>query len=277
MMRNKKPVSRIVLFTLLLLVSLVTLFPFFWMLSTSLKDSVLVFSYPPKLIPESFTWSNYVDAWVESNMSHALVNSLFIAILSTAGNVIISSMAAYSFAKIDFKGRSLFFMIVLATIMIPFQVTLIPSFVIFKNFGWINTYYPLIVPMLFGSASNVFLMRQYVMRIPDAYREAAKIDGCGEMRIWMQVILPMSIPMLVSIAVLTFMGKWNEFLGPMLYLSGRDRLSVPIMLRVFQSEHTTRWNLLMAASCIALMPIMILYTVSQKYIIGGIMLGGIKG
>ena len=261
----------------LILVSIVTLFPFVWMISTSLKDNALVFSYPPKLIPNPANWVNYRDAWIESDMGRALINSLFIAITSTAGNVIVSSLVAYSFAKIEFKHKSALFMIVLVTVMIPYQVTLIPLFVIFKTFGWINTYLPLIVPALFGTATNVFLMRQYIMRIPDAYRDSAYIDGCDHVRIWWRIIMPMSIPMLVSIAVLSFMGKWNEFLGPMLYLNSRALMPVPLVLSIYRSEYSTKWHLLMAASCIALVPIIALYLVSQKYIISGIMLGGIKG
>ena len=172
--------------------------------STSLKDTSLVFSYPPKLIPNPARFQNYADAWEQSQMGRALFNSMFIAVISTAGNIIVSSMVAYAFAKIDFRFKSLLFMLVLATVMIPYQVTLIPLFIIFKNLGWINTYLPLIVPSLFGTASNVFLMRQYIMGIPDAYRDSAYLDGCGHMRIWLRIILPMSVPMVVSISCLLY-------------------------------------------------------------------------
>ena len=274
-MREK--IGKLTLHVALLLVAAATLFPFVWMVSTSLKDTSLVFSYPPKLIPQPARFLNYAEAWQQSQMGRALLNSMFIAVTSTAGNIVVSSMVAYAFAKIDFRFKSALFMLVLATVMIPYQVTLILLFIIFKNLGWINTYLPLIVPALFGTASNVFLMRQYIMRIPDAYRDSAYLDGCGHMRIWRKIILPMSIPMVVSISVLTFMGKWNEFLGPMLYLNSRVKMTVPMVLRIYQSEYVTKWNLLMAASCIALMPIIALYLISQKYIISGIMLGGIKG
>ena len=273
----RKRAGKLLLHAVLLMVAAATLFPFIWMVSTSLKDTSLVFSYPPKLIPNPARFQNYADAWDQSQMGRALFNSMFIAVISTAGNIIVSSMVAYAFAKIDFRFKSLLFMLVLATVMIPYQVTLIPLFIIFKNLGWINTYLPLIVPSLFGTASNVFLMRQYIMGIPDAYRDSAYLDGCGHMRIWLRIILPMSVPMVVSISVLTFMGKWNEFLGPMLYLNSRVKMTVPMVLRIYQSEYVTKWNLLMAASCIALLPIIVLYLISQRYIISGIMLGGIKG
>lgn len=273
----RKRIGTVVLMVVLLLISVITLFPFIWMLSTSLKDTSLVFSYPPELIPNPIRWQNYLDAWMESRMDRALLNSLFIAVIATAGNVFVSSMVAYAFAKIHFRFKSALFMLVLGTVMIPYQVTLIPLFITFKNLGWINTYLPLIVPMLFGTATNVFLMRQYIMRIPDAYIDSACIDGCGQIRTWLSIIMPMSVPMLVSVAVLTFMSKWNEFLGPMLYLNTRAKMTVPLVLRIYQSEYVTKWNLLMAASCIALVPIIALYLFSQRYIISGIMLGGVKG
>ncbi|GHV26166.1 sugar ABC transporter permease [Clostridia bacterium] len=266
-----------VLHVVLLVVTIITIFPFIWMLSTSLKNTTLVFSFPPKLIPNPVTWENYSEAWKQTDMLRALINSMTIALTATIGNVIVSSMVAYSFAKIDFKWKNAWFMLVLATVMIPYQVILIPLFVTFKTLGWINTFYPLIVPSLLGSASNVFLMRQYIMRIPDAYRDSAYIDGCGHFAIWWRIIMPMAIPMVVSISVLMFMGKWNDFLGPMLYLSSPSKMTVPLVLRRFQSQYSTKWNLLMAAACIALAPIITLYLISQKYIIGGIMLGGVKG
>jgi ABC-type glycerol-3-phosphate transport system permease component len=274
---RKRLFSHALLHVGMLAIAAITLFPFIWMVSTSLKDTTLVFSYPPKLIPRPAVFQNYVDAWRETAMSRAMLNSIVIAVTATAGNVLSSSMVAYSFAKIEFRLKGALFMLVLSTVMIPYQVTLIPLFIIFKQLRWINTYLPLIVPMLFGTAANVFLMRQYIMRIPDAYRDSAYVDGCGHFRIWWRIIMPMSVPMVVSITVLTFMGKWNDFLGPMLYLSSPAKMTVPLVLRTYRSQYATKWNLLMSASCIALAPVIVLYLVSQKYIINGIMLGGIKG
>jgi multiple sugar transport system permease protein len=276
-MRKKTLLQHSLVHVALAAICLTTIFPFIWMVSTSLKDTSLVFSYPPKLIPDPAAFSNYRDAWEESQMARAMLNSLFIAVSATVGNIIVSSIVAYSFAKIDFKFKNTLFMLVLATVMIPYQVTLIPLFVIFKTLGWINTFAPLIVPPLFGTATNVFLMRQYLMRIPDAYRDSAYIDGCGHVRIWWKIMMPMAVPMTMSIAVLTFMAKWNEFLGPMLFLSSRVKMPLPLVLNIYRSEYVTKWNLLMAASCIALIPIIILYLVAQRYIISGIMLGGVKG
>lgn len=275
--RRRGTSRRLLLHAVLIFLCLICMFPFIWMISSSLKDSALIFSYPPKLIPDPISWGNYPEAWRQTNMGRAMLNSLLIAVTATCGNIFVSSMVAYGFAKIPFKGRNVLFILVLCTMMIPYQVILIPLFIIFKQFGWINTYYPLIVPSLFGTAVNVFLTRQYMMSIPDAYRDSAFIDGCGHIRIWLLIVLPMSVPVLVSLGVLTFMRHWNDYLGPMLYISSQSRMTVPLVLRIFQSSYTTEWHLLMAAACIALAPVIILYILCQRFIIGGIMLGGIKG
>lgn len=269
--------KRSALHFVLIILCVTSFFPFIWMVSSSLKSNELIFSYPPQFIPDPVAWDNYAKAWGETRMGQAMLNSLFIAVFATLGNCGVSSLVAYGFAKTDFPGKNAMFIIVISTMMIPYQVILIPLFIIFKQLGWINTYNPLIIPSLFGTASNVFLMRQYIRGIPDAYSESAFIDGCNHIRIWIQIIIPMSVPMLVSLGVLTFMRHWNDYLGPMLYISSRDKMTVPLVLRMFQSNYTTQWHLLMAASCIALLPVMALYLVSQRYIISGIMLGGIKG
>lgn len=275
--KNKVKIGHLMLHIVLLFVCFISMFPFIWMISSSLKNSSLIFSYPPQLIPDPVSLSNYPEAWKATDMGRAMVNSLFIAVTATIGNCLVSSMVAYGFAKTNFKGKSVCFMIVMSTMMVPFQVVLIPQFIIFRNFGWINTFYPLIVPQLFGTAANVFMMRQYMMKIPDDFRDSAFIDGCGHLRIWFQIILPMCVPTLVSLGVLTFMGHWNNYLGPMIYLNSRKNMTVPLVLRTFKGNYSTKWNLLMAASCIALAPVIVLYTACQKFIIGGIMLGGIKG
>ena len=276
-MRKARIIKHSLIHLFLIALGISAIFPFIWMLSTSLKDTSLVFTYPPVLIPDPPMWSNYVEVWVMANMLRAMGNSLFISVISQAGNIIVSSMVAYAFAKIEFKFKNVLFIMVLATVMIPFQVTLIPLFVIFRHLNWINTFYPLIVPPMFGTALCVFLMRQYFMRIPDAYRDSAYVDGCGHIRIWWKIFMPMSIPMIFSIGVLSFMWKWNEFLGPMLFLNSRELMTVPLVLNIFQTEFLVEWHLLTAASTIALAPIIILYLIAQRYVISGIMLGGIKG
>lgn len=276
---NRKHVNwgHLILHIVLLGVCLISIFPFIWMISSSLKDSELIFSFPPQLIPNPVTWQNYPEAWKATAMGRAMINSLFIAVVATGGGCLVSSLVAYGFAKIDFKFKTALFMVVLSTMMIPYQVTLIPLFIIFKHLGWINTYNPLIVPSLFGTAANVFMMRQYMLKIPNDFRDSGFIDGCGHFRIWFKIILPMCVPTLVSLGVLTFMGHWNNYLGPMIYLSSRVKMTVPLVLRSYKGSYSTQWHLLMAASCIALAPVVLLYIVSQKFIISGIMMGGIKG
>ncbi len=276
---NRKHVNwgHLILHIVLLGVCLISIFPFIWMISSSLKDSELIFSFPPQMIPNPVTWQNYPEAWKATAMGRAMINSLFIAVVTTGGGCLVSSLVAYGFAKIDFKFKTALFMVVLSTMMIPYQVTLIPLFIIFKHLGWINTYNPLIVPSLFGTAANVFMMRQYMLKIPNDFRDSGFIDGCGHFRIWFKIILPMCVPTLVSLGVLTFMGHWNNYLGPMIYLSSRVKMTVPLVLRSYKGNYSTQWHLLMAASCIALAPVVLLYIVSQKFIISGIMMGGIKG
>ena len=276
---NRKHVNwgHLILHIVLLGICLISIFPFIWMISSSLKDSELIFSFPPQMIPNPVTWQNYPEAWKATAMGRAMINSLFIAVVATGGGCLVSSLVAYGFAKIDFKFKTALFMVVLSTMMIPYQVTLIPLFIIFKHLGWINTYNPLIVPSLFGTAANVFMMRQYMLKIPNDFRDSGFIDGCGHFRIWFKIILPMCVPTLVSLGVLTFMGHWNNYLGPMIYLSSRVKMTVPLVLRSYKGSYSTQWHLLMAASCIALAPVVLLYIVSQKFIISGIMMGGIKG
>ena len=276
---NRKHVNwgHLILHIVLLGVCLISIFPFIWMISSSLKDSELIFSFPPQMMPTPVPWQNYPEAWKATAMGRAMINSLFIAVVTTGGGCLVSSLVAYGFAKIDFKFKTALFMVVLSTMMIPYQVTLIPLFIIFKHLGWINTYNPLIVPSLFGTAANVFMMRQYMLKIPNDFRDSGFIDGCGHFRIWFKIILPMCVPTLVSLGVLTFMGHWNNYLGPMIYLSSRVKMTVPLVLRSYKGSYSTQWHLLMAASCIALAPVVLLYIVSQKFIISGIMMGGIKG
>ena len=276
---NKKRFNfkHLLLHIVLLFVCAISIFPFIWMVSSALKDSSMIFSYPPKLIPRPAVFENFRTAWMDTGMGQAMINSLIIAVVTTLGNIVVSSMVAYGFAKIDFKGKGFLFLVVLSTMMIPYQVILIPSFIIFKQIGWVNTFYPLIVPSLFGTAANVFMMRQYMLKIPNDFRDSGFIDGCGHFRIWFRIMLPMCVPTLVSLGVLTFMGHWNNYLGPMIYLSSRSKLTVPLVLRTYQGAYSTQWNLLMAASCIALAPVIFVYLISQKFIISGIMLGGIKG
>jgi multiple sugar transport system permease protein len=252
-------------------------FPFIWMVSTSLKSSGQVFIYPPKLIPNPVTWGNYVILFTKQPIARALFNSTKIAVINTIGTLLSSSMAAYAFAKIRFRGKNILFMLLLATMMIPGQVTLIPMFIWFKNFGWIDTHYPLIIPAILSNAYGVFLLRQFFMTIPDSYGESARIDGASQIIIFFKIMLPLCVPAITTLGLFSFMGNWNNFLGPMIYLNTKSKFTIPLIIRFFKGVYTTNWELLMTASCVSIVPIIIIYIITQRYFITGIVMSGLKG
>jgi multiple sugar transport system permease protein len=252
-------------------------FPFVWMISTSLKAGSSIFQYPPKLIPVPPVWGNYRDVFDRMPMLESFFNSVKIAVVNTFGTILSASMAAYGFAKIRFRGKNMLFMILLSTMMIPGQVTLIPMFIWFKNLGWIDTHYPLIIPAVLCNAYGVFLLRQFFMTIPDSYSESAKIDGASQFSIFFRIMLPLCIPALTTLGVFTFMYNWNNFLTPLIYLNSRIKFTIPLIIMSFKGSYSTNWNLLMAASAISIVPIIIVYMFAQRYFIEGVVLSGIKG
>ena len=280
MMSNQRTRDRIlhsILHVVLLLGALTTLFPFIWMISTSLKDGTAVFEFPPKLIPDVFVWQNYKDVFIKHNMAAGLYNSTLIAVTNTVGSLFFTSLAAYAFAKLQFRGSKFLFMVLIATMMIPGQVTLIPMFIIFKHLGWIDTYLPLTVPSILCNAYGVFMLRQFFTSIPDAFADSAHIDGCSRFRIYWNIVLPLSVPALVTLALFNFMGNWNSFLTPLIYLNTQSKYTIPLIVMSYKNMYYANWSLLMAASCVALVPVIVLYLFTQRYFISGIMIGGIKG
>ncbi len=255
------------------------LFPFFWMVSTSLKPESEVFVFPPQLIPKAITFENYRSVFEAQflSMTRALGNSLFIAVTSTAGALLTASLAAFSFAKINFRGKGWLFMVMLSTMMIPGQITLIPMFLTFKTLGWIDSYKPLIVPGILVYPYGVFLLRQFYASIPDAYVDSGRIDGASLPRIWAKIVMPLALPAMASLTLFKFMGSWNAFLGPMIYLNTSTKFTVPLVIRSFKTDYNVQWGLLLAASCTAVVPIMVLYLFTQRFFVDGIMIGGIKG
>jgi multiple sugar transport system permease protein len=253
------------------------MFPFVWMVSTSLKQGGSVFQYPPKLIPSPFAWKNYRDVFTKTKMLLAFFNSVKIASINTAGTLLSTSLAAYGFAKIRFRFKNQLFILLLSTMMIPGQVTLIPVFIWFKNLGWLDTHYPLIVPAVLCNAYGVFLLRQFFMTIPDSYSESAKIDGASQPNIFFRIMLPLCVPALATLGVFTFMSNWNNFLSPMIFLSTNTKFTIPLMIKSFQGAYSTSWNLLLAAATISVIPIIVVYMFAQRYFIEGVVLSGIKG
>lgn len=270
----------------LVVVSACALLPFLWMLSTSLKTMDEAMAFPPRAMPAVPRFQNYADVIGNPKASFVLwaKNSLIIAFLAVTGTTISSAVVAYGFSKIKFRGRGVLFALMLATMMIPFPVTMVSLFSIFHwldentAIQWLGTFKPLWVPAWFGSAFNIFLLRQFFMTIPDELSEAARIDGCNELGIFVRVILPLARPALAVVALFSFMGVWNDFLGPLVYLQRPEQFTLALGLQNFQSQHGgTPWNQLMAASVLIILPVLLLFFMAQRTFIEGIATTGMKG
>lgn len=273
---NKKNIIDLICYIVLILGGILMIAPFLWMLSTSLKTTEATFIMPPQWIPKHITFSNYIQVTQAFPMLKFLSNSLLVSITSTLGQLLLCSMAAYAFARIEFKGRDLIFLLYLGTLMIPSQVTLTPLFILMKKLGWANTYKALIMPGMF-SAFGTFLMRQFFLGIPKSLEEAAFIDGANRFTVFFKMILPLSKTSLATLTIFSFMGSWNDFLWPLIITSDINHMTLPIGLASLQGRWTTNWNLLMAGTLISVIPILIVYIFAQKYFIKGIALTGIKG
>jgi multiple sugar transport system permease protein len=255
----------------------VFMLPFLWMLSTSLKTDTQLFVYPPEWIPNPFNWANYPNTVTYIPFFLYLRNTATIAIVSTIGALLSCSMVAYSLSRIPWAGRNILFIITVATLMIPFQVTLIPLFLVFKNLGWVGDFRPLIVPHFFGGALYIFLLRQFFMTIPMELSEAARMDGASEFRIYWAIILPLAKAALATVAIFEFITRWRDYLGPLIYISDQDLYTLSMGLHLYSSEHGREWGLLMAASVLITLPIILLFFFLQKTFVQGVALTGIKG
>ena len=260
--------------------------PFLWLLSTSLKTLENAMLYPPQYIPSPLRWQNYTEVLFSGRTDFLLWtrNTLIIAVLGVSGTVLSSALVAYGFAKIQFKGRGVLFAVMLATMMVPFPVTMVSLFSIFRWMGdhagiqMLGTFKPLWLPAWFGSAFNIFLLRQFFLTIPDDLSEAARIDGCSEFGIFWRIVLPLARPALTVVALFAFMGIWNDYLGPLVYLQRAEQFTLALGLQNFQSQHGgTPWHLLMAASVLVILPVIILFFLAQKTFIEGIATTGMKG
>lgn len=262
---------------ILILCGLLFLFPFVWMVTTSLKPNAQIFKFPPEWIPHPFMWGNYPKALTYIPFFAYLKNTLLLCVSTLIGTVLSCTLVAYGFSRIKWPGRDVLFLVMLSTMMLPSQVTMIPMFIVFKHLGWVNTFKPLIVPSFFGSAFYIFLLRQFFMTIPFELSDAAKIDGCSEWRIFLQIILPLAKPAIATVALFQFLGAWNDFMGPLIYLNDQTKYTISLGLQQFVSSFGTQWGYLMAASTVFTIPVIILFFFTQKTFIQGIAMTGIKG
>jgi len=281
--RVGRHLARAFLYLFTIGLSLMFFFPFFWTISSSLKTAVELIEYPPSLFPAHPKWVNYYTAWTTIGFGSFFINTAIITVLSLVGQVVSAFLVAYGFARFRFPARNVLFVLCLSTMILPPHVTIIPLFLLFRKFHWINTFKPLIVPSYFGGgAMSIFLLRQFIMTLPTELDEAAVIDGAGRLAILWRIILPNSGPALATIAIFGFIGHWNEFLAPLIFLNTKDKFTIPLglwFLRTYAQDipGLPKDHLLMAASVTATGPIIMVFFMAQKHFVRGIVMSGIKG
>ncbi len=275
--RRLPPASRLAVYAALVVLSVAFVAPLVWMVSTSLKTGPQSIAAPPVWIPDPWVLSNYPTALDKINFPLALRNSLIYALPAVVGTVASCSLVAYGFARIHWPGRDIVFVVLLATMMLPGQITFIPLYVIFAKLGWVGTFLPLLVPTFLGNPFFIFLLRQFFLGIPIEMSDAARIDGASELRILMRIIVPLSWPALITVGLFTFVDKWTDFFGPLIYLQDPSLQPLSLALQTFQSAHKTDWPLSMAASVTVTLPLVVIYFFAQRKFIEGIQLTGLKG
>ncbi|MCX6068233.1 MAG: carbohydrate ABC transporter permease [Chloroflexi bacterium] len=275
----------IVKYAVLLTLGASYLLPFYWMLSSAVKNDVQVYSIPPAWIPSPAYFQNFAEAWAKAPFALYLFNTVFkYALPVTVGTLLSSTLVAYGFARIRFKGRDLLFGLCLATMMLPYQVIMVPLFIIFKNLGWIGTFLPLVVPAFFGNPYFIFMLRQFFRSIPEEISDAARMDGASELDILFRIVLPLARPALTVVALFAFLGAWNDYLGPLIYLNRPDQFTLALgiqamrgMLNVVGIGRNMAYPYLMAISTIVTLPIVIIFFFAQRTFIEGITMTGMKG
>ncbi len=261
-------------YLLMTALALVFLAPLLWMVTASLKPERIVLSVPPEFFPRHFQWQNYADVWAV--IPRFVYNSVKLALLSVGGVLLVTSMAAYAFARLQFRGRDAAFSVLLATLMVPGIVTLIPLYIIYRNIGWIDTHYPLWVPRVLHSVFAIFLLRQFFKQIPVDLEDAARLDGASTFQIYWQIMLPQVKPALAAVAIFSFLDSWNDLFGPLIFLNSPELQTLPVALKLFQSEYFTQVSVLMAGATISIVPIVVVFLSAQKYFLRGIALTGMK-
>jgi multiple sugar transport system permease protein len=269
-------VFRTAVYILLIIIALTMLIPFVWMLSSSLKLNRDVFSFPMRWIPENPRWANYSDIWTRIPLLTFILNTVKLSVIVTFLQLLSSSFAAYAFAKLRFAGRRGLFLGYIATIAVPWQAYMVPQFILMRSMGLNNTHLSIIFLQAF-SAFGVFMMKQFYESVPDELREAARIDGLNEYGIWLRIMLPLSKPAISTLTIITFVNTWNDFLGPMIYLTRTELKTIQIGLRMFISQYSSEYGLIMAASVVALIPVLIIFLSLQRYFVQGVASSGLKG
>lgn len=274
---KKNKAEKILTTIIIACVGILFLLPLIWMISGSLKTPLTVFDFPIKWIPDNPQWSNYVEVWTSELMpfTRLYANSTFIVVVTLVGQLLFSSLAAYAFAKLDFKGKDFIFMLLLAAMMIPTQATIIPRFMIFKTVGLYDNLWAVILPHWFN-ATAIFMLRQTYMGLPDGLVEAAKIDGASHFRIWAQITMPLTKPSMVSLGVLGFISCWNEYLTPLIFLIDKKLYTIALGIRFYFADEAQEFNITMAAATSAIVPILFIFLFCQKYFIEGIATAGMK-
>jgi len=275
--RAQRTIVHTVSYIILAFIGVSMAIPFLWMVSTSLKNLAQAQIYPPRWIPNPPLWSNYRDVMTRIPFPVFIVNSFKISVLGVIGQTLTCSMAAYALARLRFRGRSFLFILLLSTLMIPYQVTMIPQFLIFKSLGWVNTHLALIVPFWFGGAFGTFLLRQFFLSLPAELADAAKVDGCNPFHTYWRIYMPLTKPALTTLAVFVFMSRWNDLLGPLIYLNRPQKMTVTAGLSYFQGQYFADVPLLMAGSLISVIPTLVLFALAQQYFVQGVVLSGLKG
>jgi ABC-type glycerol-3-phosphate transport system permease component len=275
--RWRGDLRRLALTLLLWAVAALFLIPLLWMISSSLKPNYQIFEIPPRWIPRPPRWENYGEALTILPFSTYIINTAVISSITIVGHLLSCTVIAYGFARLRARGREAIFAVMLATMMLPYPVTMTPLYVLFQRLGWINTILPLTAPAFLGSAFYIFLLRQFFLGIPRDFEDAARIDGANLLQILWRIMLPLALPAMATVAIFTFQASWNDFLAPLIYLQKPELYTVTLGLQFFRSTYTTNWAYLMAASLVTVLPVVAVFFAAQRYFIEGIALSGIKG
>lgn len=278
--RNKKhfPIGRILLFAVLLLLSAISLVPLYWMFRSSLMSNAEIFVFPPRLFPSTWRWQNYIKTFENFEALMYLKNTLLILIPCVIGTVLTSAMAGYALGRIDFPGRSMWFALVIGSMILPGHVTLIPHYLTYSALGMTNSFWPFYLGAWFGGgASNIFLMRQFMRTLPKDYDEAAYIDGANRVQIFFRILLPLCKPILITVGIFAFMTYWNDFQGPLIYLRDDSKFPLALGLMSLKGAYSSKWNYIMCGSLVMVVPAIIMFAIGQKYFLNGIVMTGVKG